>query len=698
MPSPPDVAATIVAAGLGIAVFVLAGISLAWYLTPRDERSTVRWLWTPRTQGIALVLWTLAAALVVGSVGFTRAHSMLGDLAYHRGVAYTMQGGDLQGQGPYPGLITYYGGLFPLIMAVASEITGKAFDAVVSVLSWPATLITPLGFLLVGRRIWRHDWFAIGVVVLIGAFVAPLTSDPGALWVDGVLPSASSFWPLYPRDVAMALLCVGLWALLSSDYRVRVGGLGVAVGLTALFHVQIAILFTWFLLVHGFAEAARRRSMVPVRELMGAGVIAAVVSAWWWAPRVEALVRSGALLLADYPGRASLRMGPESYVALFGAAGLLAILALLVYPWLHRHQPGVRIFVLWLAAFLPLVVLNRIVPDLDVVTERRVWLVASIGIVGLAAGGLVFVGRHIPSWALPALVGVAVVLPSAQGIRATLLRIDRVVATWELGEAGIVRDLESSSWSQSMSALNRLVRNDGRAEVLTTDAAAVWTWSFSGAQVFSLWLPGYIKLGFDPAALTGAGYLNRVERFTYAWDHGRAGTCPLARTEDMSVVLVETYNGSIVDFDRSLGSPFRVEPSQRTPATIDRQVAPGIWYVDRNAFDGLEMQTGATELVNWEAPEVRSLMLLVAQSDTSAEPLVRIQSRDAVDDFEGSGTEGLRWLRADLPEGVQGGVKITALRDLTVLRLIGLSPAEGLGVLPETGYAVVPVDQYCQGF
>ena len=50
-----------------------------------------------------LIVLSLAWALVVGSNLFQISSWIVGDIAYHRGVAYTMQGIDWQGEGPYAG-------------------------------------------------------------------------------------------------------------------------------------------------------------------------------------------------------------------------------------------------------------------------------------------------------------------------------------------------------------------------------------------------------------------------------------------------------------------------------------------------------------------------------------------------------------------------------------------------------------------
>ena len=91
--------------------------------------------------GRALLVLSGVAALVLGSNLFQVSSWIAGDIAYHRGVAYTMQGGTWQGEGPYVGLITYYGGLYPLVLARLDTILGLPFDTVLSYMSWAFALV-----------------------------------------------------------------------------------------------------------------------------------------------------------------------------------------------------------------------------------------------------------------------------------------------------------------------------------------------------------------------------------------------------------------------------------------------------------------------------------------------------------------------------------------------------------------------------
>src|SRR5262249_11830317 len=116
--------------------------------------------------GLALVVGSLVFALVVQTLLFKRWSWTLGDLIYHRGVAYTIAGGDWQGGGPYRGLLSYSGGLYPMLFGAATRVLRVDFDDLLTPASWLATFAWPLAALLLARRVWRGDWLCAGGFVV----------------------------------------------------------------------------------------------------------------------------------------------------------------------------------------------------------------------------------------------------------------------------------------------------------------------------------------------------------------------------------------------------------------------------------------------------------------------------------------------------------------------------------------------------
>ena len=441
--------------------------------------------------GLGMIAGSFLFAFVIQSVVFIRATWMLADLAYHRGVAYTMQGAMFQGEGPYAGLISYYGGLYPLGLGLASEFSGRSFDSILSAVSWFGTLLMPAALLLLGRRLWRNDLFAIGFFVALGTLAVPFTTNWEELWVESILPSGASYWPVYPRDIALALACVALWAVTSERARIRTIGLGLILGACVLFHAQMGILLAWFLVLLAAWRAIRSKTRQPLVEVVMAGGIALAVTAWWWIPRLIAYQESGTLLIADHASRLPFNPGPLELLIGYGCAGVLALAAAIFLAIRRPSGTQAWIFLAWFAAFIPLVVLSRAVPALDLFTERRLWLVISLAAIGLATCGIVLATRRTPALVLAVIVIATVVLPSIPANQASVRRVRNAVSVaWRPGNAGMARELNVEKWDLAMRQLNGLVRQQGRATVVTYDSFGAWAWSFSGAQVVSLWTPG----------------------------------------------------------------------------------------------------------------------------------------------------------------------------------------------------------------
>lgn len=626
------------------------------------------WLWTPTI----LLAATAIFALVVLTAGFYRSNWMLGDIAYHRGVAYTMQAGLLQGEGPFAGLTTYYGGLYPLGLGLIAG--SRPFDTVLSVVSWPASLLIPMALLLLGTRLWGRDRLAIALFVFLGTIAAPLHSDRNLVWVDSVLPMGSAFWPLYPRDVALSLLIAGLWSATSDRRFVRVGLTGVAVGLTATLHAQMALLLSWFIVVYFVGRCFERRSVIPLVEGTAAAGIALIVSAWWWVPRVTAL-QAGGLLLADYPGREAMRLAPVSFIQAFGVIGILSIFGMALLAALWRLHRSWRIVAVWLAAFLPLILVNRAFPSIELFTERRIWLVASIGLVALAANVAVLIARALPRRAgrltLPRAAGAwavatVIVIMSVPGTIATA-RVMR--GSWVPGNLGSAT-VDAPRWLGVTAELHRTVQAHGPTILGTYDAYEVWAWSFTGAQVPSAWLPGPIKLGFDPKDLTGSGYLDRVRRVENAFDAGRIGICSLRQSDGMGAVLLEASGGLVGSYDRTIASPFRVEPRDRTEATIQRTVGPGMTYVDQNSWDMLRLDLGAVVSLPWHDPGIRRLMIEVRRVGGGNGPLLEVRTEDRSYPMYG---EGGRFQRIVVEIDGADGIDLVALDALDMTRVTGFA-------------------------
>ena len=664
------------------------------------ERDPVSVAWQSRL-GRALLVLSGVAALLLGSNLFQVSSWIAGDIAYHRGVAYTMQGATWQGEGPYAGLISYYGGLYPLVLARLDTLLGLPFDTVLSYVSWAFALLWPLCLWYLARRIWPNDTLAAGVFVVLGTTAAPFTHRV-LTWVDGVLASAQNAFPVYPRDVAMVLLVVMVAALLSSSPRTRLLGGGLALAGIVVVHLQMAFLAGYLLVVLTAVAVYRTRTIAHVRDAAVIAGIGAVASAWWWVPRAVAVLQARGLLLGGFPGAPELRIGANNFLMAFGIVGVLAMLAIAVL--IARGQLPGRIapFIAWIATFLPLILLDRAVGGFDLLSERRVWLVLSIPLTVLAAAvGVVAIRRFRPLWAA-AFVVLVLLIPSAPGTIATT----REIATaWTAGRAG-GRLFDTTKWDPLFADLNQRVRDRGRYVVVTYDSYETWVWSFSGAQVPSLWLPGPFKLGFDPGRLTGKDQVTRVREQTAAFVAGRGAICDYATRVGADAVLLDGEAPDLAGLrDLSPGAPYRVAPQDRNDRSIVRHVTDGIDYRDLGGLDVLTLAPGATWLPGWDVPAARQLAIeltvpLPPPGTPGGRPGATPPPVPVLNVVEHGETHALPMLvpgfhRVVVPldGGMSPDLRVDALSTFDLVRITTFEPAPDLALKP--GPNVVTVAAVC---
>ena len=650
-----------------------------------------------RRLAAGLLIVSFAWALIVGSNLFQVSSWIVGDIAYHRGVALTMQGGAWQGEGPYVGLLSYYGGLYPMIFGGLAGWLGVPFDRVLSVGSWGLALLWPLACWWTGRRIWPGRPLAASLFVLLAVIAAPFTNR-ALIWVDSPLASAQNGFPVYPRDLALVCLMVALGFALSLSSRGRVLGVGVAVGGIVLVHLQIALLTAWLLVAWAIVQAVRSRSPRPFLELTGAGALALAISAWWWVPRVAATITSGGLLLGGYPGSPSLRLGPAEFVMAFGVVAIYGLLGLAVLA-ARRPLPGrVSLFLVWIVAFLPLVLIDRLVVGSDLVSERRIWLLVSIPLTVLAAAALTMIAARLRMATVVAVIAVLVIAPSVPG---TIATVRFVREAWAPGHAG-ERVFDASAWDPIFSDLTRRVRADGHHVAVTYDAYEAWVWSLSGAQVPSLWLPGPFKLGFDPERLTGVSHLDRLRAQEAAFVGGLPAICDFTAAFNGDSILLDVEAGMVGLRDVTPASAYRVDPRERGAETIERNPGGGLTYIDRGGLDVLHMATGS----RWQPPfrDAESRLLAVEivvpgpppgmPARTTTGPLIEVDTGTGRIPF-GAGLEP-GWARVVVPvSGVGDQVAIRALGDVDLVRVTAFEPLPGVSLPVDQGPIRLEPDALC---
>ncbi len=650
-----------------------------------------------RRLGYALLGLALVWAAVVGSNFLQVSSWIAGDIAYHRGVSYTMQGAAWQGEGPFVGLLTYYGGLYPLVLGWFTEALGVPFDTVLSVASWGIALLWPAAAWWLSGRVWPGRPVARGLFVVLATTAAPFTNRV-LIWVDSPLASAQNAFPAYPRDLALILLLVAMGSSLAGSRRSRVLGTGLAIGGIVVFHLQIAMVTGWLVVALALVMAARDRSLAPLKEVAAAGALALVVSAWWWIPRVDATITSGGLLLGGFPGSPPLRLGLDNIFMAFGVVAVLAAFGLAVVA-ARRPLPGRLLpFAIWLIALLPLVVADRLVDGSDLLSERRAWLLASIPLTVVAASTAALVVGRLRRQAAIAFIALVVIAPSIPG---TLATVRLVRDAWDPGRIG-GRVFDTTRWDPLLADLVTRVRAEGHHVVDTYDGYAAWVWSLSGAQVPSLWLPGPFKLGFDPEVMTGTGYLDRLRAQEAAFDGGRAAICAHASSNAAGSIVLDVQGGLVGTLDETPASPYRVDPVERSSATIERRVAPGIFYVDKGSLDVLRLEAGR----HWQPRFRSSTAGLLALEFTTPVPRLTLPGGSPlgplVEITTGSGTvtagAGLATgpARVVVPvDGVDDRVVITALEPVDLVRITAFEQLGDLTLPPGDGVVRWPTGAFC---
>ncbi len=601
-----------------------------------------------RTIGDDRIGWFLLAvavvfAFIVQSGFFASADAIRGDIEYHRGVALTMTAGNFEGGGPLPGLLSYYGGLYPLVIGWGSELTGLSFDRFLSVVSWFAPVALPLALFALGRRIWPAVVLEAGTLAFVGTVGSSVPVNRNVEWANSVLPSGANLWPLFPRDVALVLLILALVVALGEASWWRAVATGALVAAATCVQAQFGVLALIVVVGWRFASAERGRRVHALgwSTLMAAS--AAVLAVWWWVPRLVAVWRYRPLALQSYPDTGARDLSPDLLFAAVGAVGLLAVPGL-VESWRDRERPP-RFFALWLLAMLPFAAAGMALGDQGVITSRRALLFAAIPLVVIAGRGAAWLIR-----VMPLRTGVVVIVSvlAVSGVIESLHLRDAPLPRWTDG-APTCESFRASDWRRATSELRALVRADGgESTVVAPDADAAYIWSSSGAQPTALWLSGSMKVGFDAERATGAGVVRRSRSLQRAFREGRDGICRLARGNHAGAIVLRTDGGLLAVHDLRPGLPFRVAPQDRSEQTIERTVAPGITYRDLNADETLELAPGARHPLGFTDPAVRRLTveslgpappglpaLLVLETATgTVEPIVQVDGATVYETFE----------------------------------------------------------------
>ncbi len=401
--------------------------------------------------------------------------------------------------------------------------------------------------------------------------------------------------------------------------------------------------------------------------------VAVALSAWWWWPRLQAYRESGGLLLKSFPGNTD---PPATLLGLVGAFGLLGILGVAGLVLGFRNGSGrERLFVWWFAVFLPVAAIGLVAGDSGVLTGRRVLFLMSIPIAVCATVCAVRIVRVVDlRIALPVLV----VLVAIPGFGEAHWITERVDAAWAPAETP--SPFAASLWRPTLDALRTRTESGDPATVVAPDNDAEFVWETTGAQPTSLWLPGWVKLGFRLEPLTGQGYLPRVRAAQRAVADGSAGLCRLARATDADRVILRRSGDAVGFYDVRPSATWRVDPADRSERTIRRRIRPGLIYLDVNDTELVSMGAGAALPLTWDAPDVEFVDIDFApRADQSAVPPVRLEAPGvtAPPEIIPIGPGHVR-ARFRTPQGITPATRIVADGKMTVERVTGYVRAPGL--------------------
>ena len=524
-----------------------------------------------------------------------------------------------------------------------------------------------------GRRIWPRRWLEPALLAFLGTVGSSLAFDNQLIWVKSVLPSGANLWPLYPRDVALVLVIAALAVMVGGRTLKRAAVVGVILAAVFCIHAQLGFYGIAIVASYGLWMAWRDKLGAWVAQVALSTVLAFGLSAWWWWPRLHIVLDTHTLLLKSWPGRPSPPLSPWGILVALGMVGVLAIPGIVLT--FRRRERTLRYAATWLAVSVPLALAASALGDAGLITDRRVWLFAAIPMLICATVGAAAIVRKAPL--VPSLL-VIVALVAVPSFREAQRTLDTVDLRWGVLERP---DLYADAdWNPVFDELRGQVIDHGGRELVAPDGDADFVWTETGAQPVSLWLPGSIKLGFDPKAETGLSYLERVRMSEAAFHEGLDGLCRLAHRHDAALVL--RHDGSLLGTrDVRPSAKYRVDPKHRVASSLNRAVAPDTVYEDRNSSEALVLTPGAVLPVGFSGPRIKLLDVLLEPMypDVFANPRLTLRFPDgtAIQPVQKRLARNSIRLRYRLPNGLPAGSALDAQDQVSIVRMIGYEQVPG---------------------
>ncbi len=552
--------------------------------------------------GLTLVVLAVPAALIFDSAFFRHGGWLGADHLYQGGVARNLQGGGLIGRDYYAGHLSYFSGFYALVAGNGARLLGTSYDSLVSVASWWFGPLWIGALVLLSRRLWPGDWLRAGYLVLLATFAAPFSTAPDGLWLSSLLPSGHVEWPVYPRDFALLGCILVVWSVTSDRRWVRTVVTGLLLAATVTTHPQLGAL-TIIVAIVTVVLRERRRTVQMLQDLAVITGVALVAGIWWWWPQLLASLHDQPIGYGFWPGRIALGVGPLDLATRLGVLGPLGLGGLAVLATDRAWRDKRLVVIVWLGV-LAAALLVLAVASSDFLPRDRAWVFAGPALAVAAAEGAAWLTRRLPLVLTPAVAIIVI----ATSIPALVQTADILDNTWRgpIVDNGLV--FTASRWDPIWQQLNREVRADGGARVVTYESYGAITWARSGATVFDLWLPGWFDPGYSVERSTGISIANRTKLGTAAFAHGLPGICSLARRAHAGDVLVERANGLVGTRDTWPAARFRPDRTARKASDLRRAVAPGL-YRDRNRYDALVLTPNAPFRVSWPDSAVHAVQI-----------------------------------------------------------------------------------------
>jgi len=158
--------------------------------------------------------------------------------------------------------------------------------------------------------------------------------------------------------------------------------------------------------------------------------------------------------------------------------------------------------------------------------------------------------------------------------------------------------------------------------------------------------------------------------------------------------------------DSSPASVYRADPRDRSEATIERIIGPGLTYFDRGGMDVLRLGPGVSWRPPWQAPEAKEVAVEIVipspapgsvpagPAEPRAEPIIEVETDGGTVPF------GQRLLPGSARvvvavNGLGPTFAIKALGDVDLVRVTAFDPVAELAPSVQTGPVRLSPQQFC---